>query len=117
FINPLGFAFEALDGVGTHRTTENGLPVDSTSTYKIDGKVVTFDGAVELMHVFAESAQAHDCYAQNWAQYLYGRAIDHNDENDDAVGIQGGWLSQSDASVVELITQLILTDSLLTRAP
>jgi hypothetical protein len=117
FINPLGFAFEALDGVGAARTQDSGFPVDASATYKIDGQSKSYDGVVEFMQLLVESAQAHDCYARHWAEFLFGRALDMNDDVDEGLAIQGGWLSQSDASVRELIRQLVLTDAFLTRSP
>lgn len=117
FINPLGFAFEGLDGVGKARDMDNGLPVNSSSSYTLDGKQVSYDGPVELMKTVAESPQAHDCYAKHWAEFLYGREMDVKEDEDAALVIQGGWLSQSDVSVKDLITQLIATDSFLTRTP
>lgn len=117
FINPLGFAFEGLDGVGAARDLDGGLPVNAASSYKLDGETISFDGPVDLMGTFAESAQAHDCYARHWAQFLYGREIDPRDDADEALIIQGGWLSQSDASVEDLIVELLVTDAFLTRTP
>ena len=43
-INPLGFAFENLDGLGRFRTQENGRPIDATGSYSLDGADVPFDG-------------------------------------------------------------------------
>ncbi len=115
YINPLGFAFEALDGVGAERTEDNGYPVDASSSYTVDDKEVSFNGPVELMNLLSESSQTHDCYAQHMAQYLFGRPIDRKEPADEALIVQGGWLSQSDAPVKELIVQIITTDAFLAR--
>ncbi|MEA2700820.1 MAG: hypothetical protein QOI66_5091, partial [Myxococcales bacterium] len=65
-INPLGFAFETLDGYGKYRTMEpNGQPVDATGSYTLDGKSFSYDGAVSLIKNMAASTQAHDCYSQH----------------------------------------------------
>lgn len=114
-INPLGIALEHLDGVGKYRTTDNGQPVDSTTSYNIDGKVVPIAGAVELANAIAQSDQAHACYAQNMAEYLYGRVVSR--ESDNQLVQQGGWLSRDKESVQNLIVNLLATDAFLTRLP
>jgi hypothetical protein len=73
-INPVGFAFEHYDAVGAWRDTDNALPVDAKATFLIDGKMVSYDGAVELAKLIAQSRQFYDCYAKNWMEYALGRA-------------------------------------------
>lgn len=73
-INPAGFAFEHYDALGQYRTEENGNPVDSSDTYPLDGKDVSYGDAVAFDDLLAESDQVHDCYAKHWLQYGYGRA-------------------------------------------
>jgi Protein of unknown function (DUF1592)/Protein of unknown function (DUF1588)/Protein of unknown function (DUF1587)/Protein of unknown function (DUF1595)/Protein of unknown function (DUF1585) len=114
-INPLGVALEHLDGVGKYRTQDNGLPVDSTTSYVIDGKSVPIAGAVELANAIATSEQAHACYAQNMAEYLYGRVITR--DTDSQLVQQGGWLSRDKESLQNLVVNLLATDAFLTRLP
>jgi Protein of unknown function (DUF1592)/Protein of unknown function (DUF1588)/Protein of unknown function (DUF1595)/Protein of unknown function (DUF1587)/Protein of unknown function (DUF1585) len=114
-INPLGFALEHLDGVGKYRTVDNGQPIDSSGSYSIDGKTVPIGGAVELANAIANSDQAHACYAQNMAEYLYGRVVSR--ETDNQLVQQGGWLSRDKESVQNLIVNLLATDAFLTRLP
>jgi hypothetical protein len=117
YINPLGFALENLDGVGQYRAQENGQTIDASSSIEIDGELIAFNGPVELMQAIAGSFQAHDCYAKHWVEYLYGRDVDMKDDADRDLVQQGGWLSRSDASIQDLIVNLIATDAFLTRAP
>jgi hypothetical protein len=114
-INPLGFALEELDGVGRHRTQDNGHTIDATGSYVLDGKSVSFDGAVDLVQRIADSQQAHDCYSRHWVEYLYGREVDMASAADRGLVEQAGSLSNSDASVGELLVNLIATDAFLTR--
>jgi len=117
-INPLGFAFENLDGVGRFRTTENGQPVDASATYNLDGMPVSFNGAIPLIQAIAASKQAHDCYAQHWVEYLYGRDVDViNSAADTDLVVQAGALSKANTSVKNLIVNLVATDAFLTRLP
>lgn len=114
-INPLGIALEHLDGVGKFRTQDNGQPIDSSTTYNIDGKVVPIAGAVELANAIAQSDQAHACYAKNMAEYLYGRVVSRDTDNQ--LVQQGGWLSHDKESAQNLIVNLLATDAFLTRLP
>ncbi len=114
-INPLGFALEHLDGVGKFRTQDNGQPINSATEYLIDGKMVPIAGAVELANAIAQSDQAHACYAQNMAEYLYGRVVSRDTDNQ--LVQQGGWLSHDKESVQNLIVNLLATDAFLTRLP
>jgi hypothetical protein len=73
-INPVGFAFEHYDAIGAWRDIDNALPIDATATFNIDGKAVTYDGAIELAKLISQSRQFYDCYAKNWMEYVLGRA-------------------------------------------
>ncbi len=114
-INPLGIALEHLDGVGRYRTQDNGQPVDSAVNYAIDGQKVAINGAVELANAIANSEDAHACYAQHWAEYLYGRVVTRDTDNQ--LVQQGGWLSRDQESVQNLIVNLLATDAFVTRLP
>ncbi len=116
-INPLGFAFESFDGVGAFRTTDNNLPVDTSSSYILDDEPISFSSSVDLLKQVSTSHQAHDCYAKHWAEFLYGRELREKSPADQALALQAGWLSRSDGSVKELLTELIVTDAFLTRSP
>jgi hypothetical protein len=116
-INPLGFALETLDGLGQYRTTENGQAIDATGQYTIDGKVVSFNGPVELMKAVANSQQAHDCYAQHLADFLYGRDLDPANMVDATLVTQAGAQSKSTSSAKSLVVSLVTSDAFLNRAP
>ena len=62
-----------------------------------------------------ESEQANACYAQNLAEYLYGRVV--TSDSDNQLVEQGGWLSHDKESVQNLIVNLLATDAFLTRLP
>jgi hypothetical protein len=72
-INPAGFAFEHYGAIGQYEDTENGNPVDSSDSYPLDGKQVSYKDAIELDGLLAESEQVHGCYARHWLEYAYGR--------------------------------------------
>lgn len=112
-INPLGFAFENYDPLGKYRTTDNGLDVDASGTYDLDGADVTFANALELVDLLANSPDAHRCYASHWLSYLNGSLPD---AGDDAVLDELGTRSNSeDLSVQDVIRSLVQSNSFLTR--
>jgi hypothetical protein len=114
-INPLGSAFESLDGVGKFRTTENNLPVDSSGSYSLDGETFSYTGPVELIKEMAASYQMHACYSRNWVEYLYGRSVDKTADAD--LINQAGRLSRTTESVQDLITNLVATEAFTSRMP
>jgi hypothetical protein len=73
-MNPIGFGFEALDGIGRARTDDNGQPIDDsgtlTNTRDIDGP---FRGAGELALKLASSGQVQECLAVQGFRYALGR--------------------------------------------
>jgi hypothetical protein len=115
-INPLGNAFENLDGFGRWRTQENGLPIDATGTYQLDGQSITFDGPTSLVKAMANSRQAHDCYSRHLVEYMYGRETD-NAAADANLIAQAGARSKNAMSVKDLILELVTTDAFVTRTP
>jgi hypothetical protein len=72
-MDPIGFGFEAYDGLGRFRTSEGGKPVDDRGTLgmtqDIDGP---FKGAVELAGKLAGSAQVRQCLVDTAFQYAHG---------------------------------------------
>jgi hypothetical protein len=73
FINPVGFAFESFDGLGQHRSTENGFPIDAQSSFLFSDGMVSYDGADEFAQVASERIETHDCYSKHWVEYALGR--------------------------------------------
>jgi hypothetical protein len=72
--DPPGFAFEHYDGVGQYRTTDNGLPVDSTGSFTTPaGSTMTFTSAVDLATQLVSSGEVQACMDRQWARYMMGR--------------------------------------------
>jgi len=74
-IDPLGFAFEGFDTVGSKRARDNDIPVDTKGTVSLDGAARQFTGAKDLMKILADSTQAHACYAKKVMGYALQRDI------------------------------------------
>jgi hypothetical protein len=75
-MDPIGFGFEAYDGLGRFRTSEGGKPVDDRGvlgmTRDIDGP---FEGALELGKKLAGSAQVRQCLVDTVFQYTHGPEV------------------------------------------
>ncbi len=73
-MNPIGFGFERLDGIGRYRADENGQPIDDSGalsgTRDVDGP---FQGLPALAAKLAGSAQVQECVALQGFRYVMGR--------------------------------------------
>ena len=78
-IDPLGFSLESFDGLGQERTADNGIPVDTASSYAFAEGVQQFADGNELMRIMADSAAAHTCYSKNVTGYALGRDMAESD--------------------------------------
>jgi Protein of unknown function (DUF1592)/Protein of unknown function (DUF1588)/Protein of unknown function (DUF1587)/Protein of unknown function (DUF1595)/Protein of unknown function (DUF1585) len=75
-IDPLGFGFEAYDGVGAFRATENGLPIDATGEViqlEAGADPVAFDGPAELAAILAQARTTNACVVHHWVRFSAGR--------------------------------------------
>lgn len=73
----IGFALEAFDGVGAHRTEDGGAPI-LTDGVLDDG--TEFDGAVELAALLAEDPRFYPCLAEKLLVYGVGRGTTPRDD-------------------------------------
>jgi hypothetical protein len=73
-MDPLGFGFEAFDGLGRFRDSDGGREIDATGaiigTSDVDG---SFRGVRELAARLARSRDVRDCAATQWFRYAFGR--------------------------------------------
>jgi hypothetical protein len=77
--DPIGFGLEEFDGMGRFRTTENGLPVDSTGELlgtDVDG---TFEGATELSQKLEQSQMFQACMVQHFFRFSVSRPAETTD--------------------------------------
>jgi hypothetical protein len=72
-IDPLGFAFENYDGIGTYRINDGGKPVNAAGTAMIDEKEMNFGNAVELMQILSKSDEVRSCMTNQFFRYALKR--------------------------------------------
>jgi hypothetical protein len=74
-IDPLGFSFEGLDGMGRERKMENGRPIDSRATlsggFSFDG---SYADSSELSLRLADSPELRSCFARQLFRYAAARS-------------------------------------------
>ncbi|HEY3494599.1 MAG TPA: DUF1592 domain-containing protein [Polyangiaceae bacterium] len=110
-INPPGFAFEGFDAVGSTRTRENDTAIDTSGTFELDGTLLDFEGASELVDALAQSSEARSCYASGWLSFAYGRdLVSEDDPAKTEVGVAG-------RGVREIMAAVALTKAFRKRAP
>jgi hypothetical protein len=113
-INPSGFPLEGFDAVGTVRTTDNGIPVDTTATVPMGATTVDVTGPTDYMAALANSPEAQRCYAEKWVEYAFERAPNTRDAC--VVNELATKLTQGGYKVVDLIADLTQADSFRLRA-
>ncbi len=108
-MDPIGFGFEGYDGIGQHRTVDQGQPVDTTGTLTgtdVDGP---FNNAIDLIKRLSGSRQVSDCFATEWFRYTFGRG----ESTDDACSLQSlkSTFSTSQLDIQELLVAVTQTDA------
>lgn len=76
-IDDVGFGFERYDGVGAHRETEAGRPIDAVGKVRgleslHDDTETDFDGPIELGRLLAKSPNAQACLARQLFRFVRG---------------------------------------------
>ena len=67
--DPIGLGLEVFDGIGRHRSTENGAPIDTSGD--LDGRA--FADSVDLGRAFRDSPLIGACLVENVYRYAVGR--------------------------------------------
>jgi hypothetical protein len=103
-MDPLGLSLESFDGLGVHRETDRGRPLDLTGT--IDGKA--FDGPAELAGLLREHANAGPCVVQQ----LYRFATGHQESSGERVVLRelAARFAEHDYRLPALVLELVSSD-------
>lgn len=73
-IDGVGLGFEAYDGIGAFRTTDQGKTINATGNIVGSADVNgPFDGAVALAQKLAASSEVQQCVARQWFRFALGR--------------------------------------------
>jgi hypothetical protein len=73
-IDPVGFAMEDFDGIGRHRSQDNGLAVDTAGPIPaLQAAAGEIDGGAGLAMALADSPELAGCFARQWFRFGMGR--------------------------------------------
>jgi hypothetical protein len=110
-IDGVGFGFEEFDGIGRHRTTENGQPVDTSGTIvgtgEIDGDYV---GVAALSERLASSRVLARCYVRHAYRYAMGQI---EPTGADLGALDGAFTT--DAALTDIFLAIVASDLFVTR--
>jgi hypothetical protein len=102
-MDPIGYTFENYDVAGRYRTTENGMPINSTGLIKGDN--IEFKGFSELNDYLANSNDVRQCMVRFMAYFAYGAAGWTDDGcTIDAINSEAGKSNWTIRSVLTAIT-------------
>ncbi|WP_394841772.1 DUF1592 domain-containing protein [Pendulispora brunnea] len=80
-IDGVGFGFEQFDGLGVLRTSEDGVPVDTSGFLHDSGDADgPFLGVAQLEDRIAQSAQMDKCFVRQMFRYAMGRGENARDQ-------------------------------------
>jgi hypothetical protein len=116
-IDPIGFTFEDLDGMGKERSTDNGHPVDSATTvatgHDFDGNFMDSAG---LAQALGASSDVRACFARQLFRYAATRS------DDSAQGAESAFMStaymlptSSQGKIKDILTAFVRSDAFVTR--
>jgi len=74
--DPIGFGLEDMDGLGRFRTTENGMPVDSSGTLTVPSESSisgAFEGPADLSSKLAQSTTLAGCMVSHFFNFAQSR--------------------------------------------
>jgi hypothetical protein len=116
-IDPIGFAFENYDALGTWRDFDNGKPIDASGTLSLGaaGTNQYFVGARQLSEELMGSCELYRCVAATFLAQGVGRDLTMADQT--SVDELTGAFIQSGLSLRELFALTASTLSFLAPAP
>ena len=117
--DPIGLGFEQMDGIGRFRTTENGLPVDSTGqltlTQATDGSNVdgAFEGPAQLAGMLAKSKLLETCMTEHFFSFVQARPAVTSDKC--VVNDWASAFSQGGGHIKDLVLSAVVHSNFVNR--
>jgi len=110
-MDPLGLPLESFDAIGAYRTTDDGLPVDPTSTF--DGQYVADSKALGV--VASQSVTVAQCIVQKY--YTYALGYQPRDADGSMLNAAAAAFKASGLKMRDLIVAIVTSDAFSTVAP
>ncbi len=110
-LDPLGFALENFDGIGTWRDYDGRFPIDPAGELPSGDK---FSGAADLKNILKNNEDFIRSLARNMLTYALGRGLEYYDKCavDDACKL----LKSNDHKFTALVTGIVTSDPFLRQA-
>lgn len=103
-MDPIGFALENFDALGVHRETDNGMPVDTSTS--LDGEPIA--NGVELGALVGSLPTVGECIARRFYQHASGH-LDKRSEKIAVTKLVDSFV-QSDFNFKELVMEMVVSD-------
>jgi hypothetical protein len=110
-MDPLGLPQESFDAIGAYRTTDNGLPVDPTSTF--DGQSVADSRALGV--AVSQSVTVAQCFVQKYYAYAVGHEL--RDVDGSVLNALAKTFNSSGLKMRDLILAVVTSDAFSSVAP
>lgn len=106
----IGFSFENYDPMGRYRTTENGIPIDSSGELQGADVAGPLENALHLSEKLSQSQTVHDCMTQHWFEYAMARKEWSEDDYELLKYLKKGFWA-SNGSILELVVNIVTSPS------
>ncbi|RKG83561.1 DUF1592 domain-containing protein [Corallococcus terminator] len=115
-IDPMGFGMEDFDGLGQHRTEENGRTVDASGGIVAPDGTMTqpFTGGAQLGRYLAQSDELANCVPLQLVRYAMGRD-EHASDTQLLDAMRTGTYRQDHLKVTEALVGLVRSASFTQR--
>jgi hypothetical protein len=113
-INPPGFALESYDALGRYRTTEYGMPVDTSGSYALSAGPATWNDPVQFAALVGDAVETHRCWNEHLLEYLHGRTDQPSD--DALLDYLANQSRDQDKPIREIVLDLVLAKSFRSRS-
>src|SRR5260370_21699029 len=114
-MDPIGFAMENYDAVGTYRTTDGMLPIDSTGVLPSGQK---FTGLADLAKIIGSDPGFPACMATKLYTYALGRGVNQTDPNNldvPALPAASSAFATNGLKLQDLVARIVLSPTFLNR--
>jgi hypothetical protein len=74
YLDPIGFAFESYDTIGSYRSMDRNKPVNTAGQLVLpSGAALNFKNAVDLVTQVSKLPEVQQCMTTQWMRYMMGR--------------------------------------------
>lgn len=112
-MDPIGFGLENFDAIGSYRTMDSGVAVDSSG--QLPGGM-PFNGAAQLGAILASDVRVPGCVTEKFMTFAVGRLLDQQDDPQ-WIAYLSGHAQATDGSLTSIIRTVVQSDAFRSRRP